>query len=68
MLQGSLLPKQTDFKMRLPQEEYDSTYSALKLIECLYNRNQISAHLYNCILHEYRGKIDLSDFKRPTSL
>ena len=43
--------------------EYRTTYAALKLIEYLFQKEQISGTVYRNILRDYRDEVDLSDFK-----
>ena len=43
--------------------EYRTTYAALKLIEYLFRKEQISGTVYRNILRDYRDEVDLSDFK-----
>ena len=43
--------------------EYRTTYPALKLIECLFQKEQISGTVYRNILRDYSDEVDLSDFK-----
>ena len=43
--------------------EYRTTYAALKLIEYLFQKEQISGTVYRNILRDYGDEVDLSDFK-----
>ena len=43
-------------------KEYRTTYAALKLIEYLFQKGQISDTVYRNILRDYGDEVDLSDW------
>lgn len=51
-------------KTILSEEEYNTTYAALKLIEALYKQGKVQKHVYNNILLECSEKIDISNFNK----
>lgn len=61
MILASELPE--GIRMDRNSREYRTTYAALKLIEYLFQKEQISGTVYRNILRDYRDEVDLSDFK-----
>lgn len=50
-------------KTKLTEEEKDKTYSALKLIECLYSQGKVPKHVFRNILNDYKHQINMNDFQ-----
>ena len=61
MISASELPE--GIRMDRNSKEYRTTYAALKLIEYLFQKGQISDTVYRNILRDYGDEVDLSDFK-----
>ena len=51
-------------KMILNEDEYNTTFAALKLIEALYKQGKVAKHIFNNILIECSEKIDVTSFNR----
>lgn len=50
-------------KKRISNEEYNTTFAALKLIENLFKQGKITQYVFQNIVNDYRDTIDISQFK-----